>query len=148
MKDTADPVFEFWATDLENINNPTLQARSRERYEAARQRYGAILKSLEPALATCTQLNTDVRDHMLFLGHDLNPQSLADIQDGVQMVAQSATEVDQGIEQALGAARQYLEAASLPVGAPAAPSGEGEQRTQQSMQPRSSVRLDGSRGSR
>lgn len=118
---------------------------------AARERYVTILEAIEPAQAVCELLNRDIRDHMLFLGHDLNPAALAEIRTGVDTVVANGGDAALGIETALGAARSYLEVSTLPSTAPAAPTTKtrpaapaGETGSSQ----QTTVRLDGNRGAR
>lgn len=146
MKDRAAPMFESWSEDVERIANPQLKDRSQQRLAAARDRYESIVGAIEPALQTCQQLNQDLRDHALFLRHDLTPAALADVRAGVEQAALSFTRIERGVEVALGAARNYLEVWSPAVGAPAAPAGESAPQAQAAAErERPPVRLDGSR---
>jgi hypothetical protein len=126
MKDASGPVFEQWANDVGSITGSTLRARSQERLDRTRERYQAVVQSVDPALAACQDLNLALRDAVLFLGHDLNGTSLATIRDEVITMTGKAAQLDRQFGDTLVAARAYIDATALPASpnVPAAPAGE------------------------
>lgn len=125
MKEAAAPVFEQWAADLERFASARLRQRSRQRLTEARRRFEAVVDRVDPALATLEELNRGLRDHVLFLGHDLNADALAAVSSEVRALEDLGRGLDEELEEGLRAARAYVERASLPVAAPpgAAPPG-------------------------
>lgn len=126
MKDASGPVFEQWANDVSSITSAGLRARSQERLDRTRERYQAIVQNVDPALASCQELNQSLRDAVLFLGHDLNSTSLATIRDEVITMTSKASQLDRQFGDTLVAARAYIDATALPAtpNTPAAPAGE------------------------
>ncbi|MGE3174260.1 MAG: DUF2959 family protein [Planctomycetota bacterium] len=154
MHAASQPVFQNWAQDLEAIQDPALRQRGAARLQAARERYRSIVDAIEPAVARNRSLNQRLRDHALFLGHDLNPAALADVRPGVQAAQQDGTALLASFDQALAAARSYLEVSSLPVGTPTAPETTAPTGTPAApageipATDRQPVRLDGQRSGR
>ncbi len=147
MHAAAGPVFEHWATDLEAIADPALRQRGTQRLQAARDRYAAITAAIDPTLVAFRQLNQRLRDHALFLGHDLNAAAMVDVRPGVENATQDARTLQLGFDTAIAAARAYLEVAALPVGAqatvqPTAPAAEPAAAAPAAT----SARSDGQRG--
>lgn len=126
MKDASGPVFEQWAEDVNSITSPGLRASSQERLDLSRQRYQAIVENVDPALAASCELNQSLRDAVLFLGHDLNPTSLARIRDEVITMTSKASQLNRQFGDTLVAAQAYRDATALPAApnVPAAPAGE------------------------
>jgi hypothetical protein len=79
---------------------------------------GASWRSGPPAQEQYDQFVRALRDHALFLGHDLNAGSIDDIQEEVKLVAQNALQLDQNLESTMAASRAYVEQSSLPAAAP------------------------------
>lgn len=124
MKEAAVPFFQQWTDKLKEYDNPDIRLRSQSRLAATRQRYEAIVAAVEPAMADHDSVNKGLRDYALFLGHDLNPSALSEIQDGVAALAKRAGMVERGFDACLVAARAYVDASSLP------PSADGEAKVQ------------------
>ncbi len=140
MKDSSDPVFDQWADDLKDISSVELRQRSRNRLMETRERYHAIVAAAEPALESYDAVNHSLRDHALFLGNDLNPVAVSEIQGEARALAKRVSELDGEFDACLKAARAYVESAALPVsaaqpveGPPAPAFSQGETRKATSM---------------
>ncbi len=130
MKEAAEPVFEQWSIDLLAFKNLEMRHRSQARLEATRERFDAIVATVEPAQSSYDAFNQGLRDHVLFLGYDLNPAAVADVQSDVQVLAAKASELEVKFDEALQAARAYVDSTALPMSAdpgsmPPAPGGAG-----------------------
>jgi len=119
-KSAAEPVFERWEADLEEIADPKMRARSRKRLDETRNLYSEIVVAAEPALAAYEKFNRDLRDHALFLKHDLNPAALEDLKVFVSSLTGRAKELNHGFESCMTTTRAYLDVRALPPGPDAA----------------------------
>jgi hypothetical protein len=115
MKDNAEPFFEQWTAKLKDYTNASMRLRSQSRLAATRQRYEAIVAAVEPGLIDYQEVNKGMRDYTLFLGHDLNPSSLAEIKEGVRALAARAGMAEKGFDACLVAVRSYVDNSALPV---------------------------------
>ena len=115
MQDAADPVFEQWFDDLKAITNVEMRQRSRNRLLTTRERYDAIVAAVEPALRAYDAVNQSLRDHALFLGNDLNPDSVSEIRGEVRALTGRTEELDREFDACLQAAREYVDSAALPT---------------------------------
>jgi hypothetical protein len=114
MHAAAAPVFDQWTKDLEAFTNPEMRQRSQARLQAARERYDAVVAAVEPALVRYDAVNEALRDHELFLSHDLNPAAVSVLQDDVRRLAGEAAELDQTLTAGRDAARAYVNASGMP----------------------------------
>jgi Protein of unknown function (DUF2959) len=121
MKAASLPVFTQWEKDVTQITAEQLRQKSQMRLALAKERYQAIVAAADPALADLETFNRAMRDQALFLGHDLNPSSLGEIQNEVKALSKTAHELDRKLDMTLVAARAYVEFAALPTSALAAP---------------------------
>jgi len=118
MVASAGPVFDAWQKDVAMIQSERLRQRSEMRFQVAKERYDAIAAVAVPAQEQYDAFVRAMRDHALFLGHDLNAGSIDDIQEEVKLVAQNALQLDQNLETTMAASRAYVEQSSLPAAAP------------------------------
>ncbi|MCK5941505.1 MAG: DUF2959 family protein [Planctomycetes bacterium] len=118
MLGAAGPVFAAWQEDVARIQSERLRQRSELRFQLAKERYEAIAKVAVPAQQQLDAFVSSLRDHALFLGHDLNAGSIDDIQEEVKLVAQNALQLDQNLESAMAASRAYVEQSSMPAATP------------------------------
>jgi phosphoenolpyruvate-protein kinase (PTS system EI component) len=116
MQAAAVPVFDQWTKDLEAYSNPEMRQRSQARLSAARERYDSVLAAVEPLLVEYETVNQSLRDHVLFLKHDMNPAALATIQDDVRRVAKDAAGLDGRFNSGRAAATAYIESTAQSKG--------------------------------
>jgi hypothetical protein len=131
MKRSADPVFQQWSLDLLAFKNLEMRHRSQARLEATRERFDAVVATVDPAQTAYEQFNQGLRDHALFLGYDLNPTSVAEVKGDVHALAGLAAELDVKFDECLRAARAYVDSTALPMSAdpgsmPPAPGGAAQ----------------------
>jgi hypothetical protein len=117
MQAEAAPVFDQWTKDLEAYSNPEMRQRSQERLAAARERYDAVVAAVEPALVEYEAINQTLRDHVLFLSHDMTPAAITAIQNDIRSVAKEAARLDGVFNSGRAAATTYIESASQPKAA-------------------------------
>lgn len=118
MLASSQPVFDHWQEDLVKITSDRLRQRAEMRFQVTKERYDAIAKVAVPAQTQLDGFVQALRDHALFLGHDLNASAIDDIQDEVKLVAQTALELDHNLESTMSATRAYADQSSLPLAAP------------------------------
>jgi hypothetical protein len=109
----AQKVFEQWNTDLMQIQNPQMRMRSEARLDTTYKRYQTLLAAMRSAEAGYDQLQKQLRDLTLFLGHDLNPASIAEVRDDARAIGDLAEDVDGRFHRSLAAARDYLSSARI-----------------------------------
>ena len=81
------------------------------------------MDAVDPAQKVYQEVNLSLRDHALYLNHDLNPGSVSEIRDDIRALTSLADELEGMFDVCLEAARIYVESAALPAVPPAAPGG-------------------------
>jgi len=119
MDDNAKQVFKQWAANLREFTSPSLLKRSEARMEATKERYESVRDSAEEAHEALVAVNKAMRDHALFLGHDLNAESLEAVKDEVSEVARDAGELDGALERCMQSAQSYVSASAVKPSEPA-----------------------------
>lgn len=113
MQDSAMMMFDQWNTDLEVFSSQTMREHSETRLEASRERYNAIVSSVDPALEAFDMFNQVMRDHALYLGNDFNADSVAIIEKELRDVQVAARSLTASLEKATVACQEFVRKAAL-----------------------------------
>jgi len=119
MNANAERVFKQWAADLREFTSPTMLKRSEARLEATRARYEKVREAAEGAHEALVEINRVMRDHALFLGHDLNADSLDAVKADVKEMAEDAGKLESSLDHCMETARAYVDSAAVKVREPA-----------------------------
>ena len=100
----ADKFFKAWEQDLASISSESLREKSAARMKAAQQKYASLGETLAAAGGEFAPVIQNLNDQILFLGRDLSPEAIADLED-------EAAALNQQAEAAIAKVKQMLEAA-------------------------------------
>ena len=100
----ADKFFKAWEQDLESISSESLREKSAGRMKAAQQRYASLGETLAAAGQEFAPVIQDLNDQILYLGRDLSPEAIADLED-------EAAALNQQAEAAIAKVKQMLDEA-------------------------------------
>jgi len=89
----ADKFFKAWEQDLASMSSDSVREKSANRMETAKKRYASIGETLSQAGDEFAPVVQELNDQILFLGRDLSPEAVADLQDEAEALNQQATEV-------------------------------------------------------
>jgi len=89
----ADKFFKAWEKDLASMSSDSVREKSANRMETAKKRYASIGETLSQAGVEFAPVVQELNDQILFLGRDLSPEAVADLQDEAEALNQQATEV-------------------------------------------------------
>lgn len=106
----AGDLFKEWENEIGDIKNKDLKNKSREKLRLTQLRYKQLHASLKSTEARMDPVLSSFKDHVLFLKHNLNAQSLGslkvesqkiqtDIQNLVVRMNESVAEADSFIKQ-------------------------------------------------
>ena len=104
MKKEADKFFAAWEKDLEDYSNEDLKAKSTARLKTAKAKYAALGEALGEARNAFKPLVTNLNDQILFLGRDLSPEAIEDLQDEAEALNEQAKEVAEQVKSLLSSA--------------------------------------------
>lgn len=113
MKDAADDLFQRWTKDMEAFGNSKMRQRSQTRLDETRTRFQSILGATQSAQIALDAFHDDMRDHALFLRHDLNAAAVASIRSDVRALNEQIQGLDTRFDATTAAARAYVESAAL-----------------------------------
>lgn len=79
VETVAEDLFAEWEREIKEISTPSLQAGSRQQLRATRERYEGLHAALKNAERSMAPVLTQLRDHVLYLKHNLNAQAIASL---------------------------------------------------------------------
>ena len=103
----ASEYFASWEASLSEFTSDEMRARSEERMKETRQRYDGILQAGREAGDAFRPFVTLLKDQIVFLGHDLNPAAIEDLQDEAEKLNSQAEEVFSKVDETYRSALRY-----------------------------------------
>ena len=113
MRNSATSVFERWEKSLEDFSSPNMKQRSSDRLESTRERFVEVQEAAVLAQAGFDELNGQLRDTVLFLGHDFNSTSVAEIEEDAFAIRDRARELGRTFDDCMDAAAEYVDKSAL-----------------------------------
>lgn len=81
--------------------------------EATREHYELIVRQALASQVSFEALNSDLKDHALFLEHDFNTESAAMIADDVTALEARVAEIDGRLDAAIQSSKRYIASRAL-----------------------------------
>jgi hypothetical protein len=100
----SDKFFKAWEKDLSSISSESVREKSANRMESAKTRYASIGEALGAAGEELAPVVQNLNDQILFLGRDLSPEAVADLQDEAEELNQQAADATAKIKELLQSA--------------------------------------------
>jgi hypothetical protein len=79
METVAQDLFKEWESEVKQIQTAELKSQSRSRLRESRARFAELDRSLISAERKMEPVLTKLKDHVLYLKHNLNAESLASL---------------------------------------------------------------------
>jgi len=99
LEKEAEKFFKAWEKDLAEISSDSVRDKSAKRMEAARSKYAAIGEALSAAGTELAPVVRNLNDQILFLGRDLSPEAVEDLQDEAEALNQQAAEASAKVKE-------------------------------------------------
>jgi len=108
MEVEAHKFFAEWTESLDGIDGAGLRQRSKERLNKTRVRYGEILTEGRRAGADFEPFMGGLRDQVVYLGYDLNPNAIASLQPDAEKLNAQAKSLFAGIDKTQNIISDYI----------------------------------------
>jgi len=79
MNSVANDLFAEWEKELDQISSESLRNNSRRQLKETRARYQTLHSALERAEKSMEPVLVQLRDHVIYLKHNLNAQAIASL---------------------------------------------------------------------
>jgi hypothetical protein len=110
MDQVATKFFGEWEESLADFSSDDLRAKSEERLRETMANYGEILAAGREAGEEFRPFVDQLKDQVVFLGNDLNPDGIAELQDEAKELNEQAANVFEAVDAITRRASDYATA--------------------------------------
>ena len=86
VENVSDALFTEWEGELKQYSNASLRQKSQKQLTQTRTQYGQLIKAMKRAEAKMDPVLAKLKDHVLFLKHNLNAQAIASLKSELTTV--------------------------------------------------------------
>lgn len=86
VENVSDALFDEWTAELKQYSNATLRQKSQKQLTQTRSQYAQLIKAMKRAEAKMDPVLAKLKDHVLFLKHNLNAQAIASLKSELTTV--------------------------------------------------------------
>jgi len=104
LRKEADKFFKAWEQDLASISSESLREKSAGRMKVAKQDYVALGETLAAAGREFAPVMQNLSDQILYLGRDLSPAAIADLEDEATRLNKQAAAATEKVKEMLESA--------------------------------------------
>lgn len=104
----AQALFSEWEEELDQYSNTRLKSDSQQRLRTTRQRYQQLLQAMQSAERSIDPVIATLRDHVLYLKHNLNAQAIAALKGEVQSIDADVQTLLATMQRAISEADAFL----------------------------------------
>jgi hypothetical protein len=79
VEHVSDALFEEWSAELKQYSSAALRQKSQKQLTQTRSQYAQLIKAMKRAEAKMDPVLAKLKDHVLFLKHNLNAQAIVSL---------------------------------------------------------------------
>ncbi len=114
VESVAGDLFAEWERELAEITTPALQAASRRQLLETRTRYDGMMVALRKAEQSMHPVLTQLKDHVLFLKHNLNAQAIASLKGEAASIQTEITRLITDMNASIAKADEFIKTLEQP----------------------------------
>jgi predicted nucleic acid-binding Zn-ribbon protein len=108
IETVAGDLFDEWEREIKEITTASLQASSRRQLRETRARYQDLHDALKEAERSMDPVLTQLRDHVLYLKHNLNAQAIASLKGEAVSIQTDITRLIEQMNAAIARADEFI----------------------------------------
>jgi len=108
IEQVADDLFEEWRAELNQYSSYDLRRASEQQLDETRQRYQTLITAMKRAEQKMQPVLSALRDHVLFLKHNLNAQAVASLRGELAVLETDTAALVQDMEAAIAEADTFI----------------------------------------
>lgn len=110
IESVAADLFEEWSDEIDSMQDAKLKSQSRTLLADTRERYQKLASAMQKAAATMDPVLVALRDHVLFLKHNLNARAIASLEGERVVIEGNVGSLVREMEAAIAEADAFLKA--------------------------------------
>lgn len=108
VKKVGGDLFREWARELEEYSDANLRRRSEGQMNGTRRDYDQLVRKMEKAAGRMDPVLRTMKDHVLFLKHNLNARALDSLEDTADSLQRNVNRLIKDMEAAISEADKFL----------------------------------------
>lgn len=108
VEDVSSALFAEWRAEIDQISNRKLRDGSAEQLRNSELQYAELIEAMHRAEASMEPVLTTMRDHVLFLKHNLNAQAIASLQGELTSIESDVAVLVSNMEASIAEAQDFL----------------------------------------
>ena len=108
MKTVASDLFKEWEKEIDEIQTPEMKSKSREKLKASRSQFAELDKSLVLAEKKMNPVLIRLKDHVLYLKHNLNAESLSSLKKEHDRIGNDIEVLVKDMNRAIAQADEFI----------------------------------------
>ncbi|MGE3681881.1 MAG: DUF2959 family protein [Bdellovibrionales bacterium] len=108
MDTVASDLFAEWEREIEEIQSAEFRSRSKVKLHETKRRYTDLQTKLKQSEARMEPVLTKMKDHVLFLKHNLNAQSVASLKSETQRIEADIQNLLKEMDRSIQEADQFI----------------------------------------
>jgi hypothetical protein len=106
---TAGDLFAEWESEIGSLSSEDFKRRSREKLERTRSKYSVLSRSMHDAEKRIEPVLSQLHDYTTFLKHNLNAQSLGELQKEKISIERDTARLIKEMQEAIDEAGSFLQ---------------------------------------
>ena len=112
VKKVGEDLFDEWADELDEYSDPSLRRKSQNQMNATRRDYDELVRKMERAAGRMDPVLATMKDHVLFLKHNLNARALGSLGDTADSLQRDVNRLIKDMEAAISEADKFVSSMS------------------------------------
>jgi len=108
VEDVSEALFSEWRSEIKQYNSETLRRSSQQKYDIARKKYTDLINAMKRAEARLEPALVPLRDHVLFMKHNLNARAIAGLSQELISVQTNVDRLVRDMETAIAQADAFI----------------------------------------
>ncbi len=114
VESVANDLFIEWEGEIAEITTPTMQAASRRQLLETRSRYNGMVVALKKAEQSMDPVLAQLKDHVLFLKHNLNAQAIASLKGEAASIQTEISRLLKDMNASIAKADEFIKTLDQP----------------------------------
>ena len=108
VEDVSEALFKEWDGELKQYSNATLRQKSQKQLTQTRSQYAQLIKAMKRAEAKMDPVLAKLKDHVLFLKHNLNAQAIASLSGTAAQIQNDVGNLIREMEESIAEANKFI----------------------------------------
>ncbi len=108
VEDVAEDLFNEWEDEIAQISNANLRRDSQRIRRDTRKQYDGLLKSMRTAEATVEPVLTTLKDHVLYLKHNLNARAISSLKGELSAINTDVDRLISAMQKSIDESRAFI----------------------------------------